>query len=105
MPQFVLTYLGGNHPSTPEEGRQHFARYMQWLDDLGDSAISPANPLTNTQTVNPDGSVTAGGSTAMSGFTIIEAESMDAALAAARSCPFLEIDGSLEVSELMQMPG
>jgi len=41
----------------------------------------------------------------MSGFTIIEAESMDAALEAARSCPFLEIGGSLEVSELMQMPG
>jgi hypothetical protein len=28
-----------------------------------------------------------------------------AALVAARSCPFLEIGGSLEVSELMQMPG
>ena len=105
MLQFVMTYLGGNHPSTPEEGRQHFARYMQWLGSLGDSAISPANPLANTQTVSADGSVKAGGSTAMSGFTIIEAESMDAALEAARSCPFLEIGGSLEVSELMQMPG
>lgn len=105
MPQFVLTYLGGNHPSTPEEGREHFAHYMQWLNGLGDSVISPANPLTNTQTVNPDGSVITGGSTAMSGFTILEAESMDAALVAARSCPFLEIGGSLEVSELKQMPG
>ena len=105
MAKFVITYLGGNHPSTAEEGQQHFARYRQWLSSLGDSAISPANPLTNTQTVNPDSSVTAGGSTAMSGFTILEAESMDAALVAARSCPFLEIGGSLEVSELMQMPG
>ena len=105
MPQFVLTYLGGNHPSTPEEGRQHFARYMQWLDDLGDSAISPANPLTNTQSVSADGSVKAGGSTAMSGCTIIETESMDAALVTARSCPFLEIGGSLEMSDLMLMPG
>ena len=78
---------------------------MQWLDGLGDSAISPANPLTKTQTVNPDGSVTTGGSAAMSGFTILEAESIDAALVAARSCPFLETGGSLEVSELMQMPG
>ena len=105
MPQFVIAYLGGTHPSTAEEGREHFARYMKWLDRLGDSAISPANPLTNTQTVNADGSVRAGGSTAMSGFTILEAESMDAALVAAQSCPFLEIGGSLEVSELMQMPG
>jgi hypothetical protein len=105
MTKFVITYLGGNQPSTAEEGQQHFARYRQWLGSLGDSAISPANPLANTQTVNPDGSVTAGSSTTMSGFTILEAESMDAALVAARSCPFLEIGGSLEVSELMQMPG
>jgi hypothetical protein len=105
MTKFVITYLGGNHPSTAAEGQQHFARYKQWLSSLGNSAISPANPLANTQTVNSDGSVTAGSSTAMSGFTILEAESMDAALAAARSCPFLEIGGSLEVSELMQMPG
>jgi hypothetical protein len=105
MQQYVLTYLGGNQPSTPEEGQQHFARYMDWLASLGDSAISPANPLSNTHTVGPDGSVSSGGTTSMSGFTIIEAASMDAALVAAQSCPFLEIGGSLEVSELMQMPG
>jgi hypothetical protein len=41
----------------------------------------------------------------MSGYTIVEADSMDAALEMAKSCPFLDINGSLEVSELMQMPG
>ncbi len=105
MQQYVLTYLGGNQPSTPEEGQQHFARYMDWLTSLGDSAVSPANPLANTHTVGPDGAISTGGTTSMSGFTIIEAASMDAALEAAKSCPFLEIGGSLEVSELMQMPG
>ena len=105
MPQYVMTYLGGNQPSTPAEGQQHFARYMDWLAGLGESAVSPANPLANTHTVSSDGAVAAGGTTSMSGFTIIEAASMEAALAAAKSCPFLELGGSLEVSELMQMPG
>ena len=80
------------------------AKYMDWLSSLGDSAISPANPLKNTSTVNSDGSVTSDGKTSMSGFTIIEADSMELALSIAKSCPFLEIGGSLEVSELMQMP-
>ncbi len=80
-------------------------KYMAWLSSLGDSAVSPANPIKNTNTVNPDGSVTSGGTTSMSGFTIIEAESEDAALSIARACPFLDIGGSLEVSELMKMPG
>jgi len=40
----------------------------------------------------------------MSGFTIIEADSMEAALSIAKDCPFLEIGGSLEVTELIKMP-
>ena len=105
MTQYVIVYLGGDQPSSPEEGKRHFAKYMDWLTSLGDSAVSPANPLKNTSTVNPDGTVTAGGASTMSGYTIIEAESMDGALTIAKACPFLDIGGSLEVSELIKMPG
>ena len=104
MAQYMITYLGGNHPSTPEEGAQHFAKYKEWLASLGAAAVSPANPLKDTQTVSPDGSVSAGGSSTMSGYTLVEADSMDAALDMAKACPFLDLGGSLEVSELMQMP-
>jgi len=104
MAQFVFVYLGGNQPSSPEEAKNHFSKYMEWLSSLGDSVVSPAIPLKNTSTVSPDGTVREGGSSAMSGFTIIEADSMAAALSIAQACPFLEIGGSLEVSELMQMP-
>ncbi|MBE9399697.1 hypothetical protein IOQ59_20730 [Pontibacterium sp. N1Y112] len=105
MPQYMITYLGGNQPSSPEEGKQHFAKYMEWIASLGDAAVSPANPLKATQTVNPDGTVTSGGMTGMSGFTLVEMASMEDALVVAKRCPFLDIGGSLEVSELMQMPG
>lgn len=105
MAQYLIVYLGGNQPASPEEGKQHFAKYMDWLSSLGDAAVSPANPLKDTSTVHPDGTVTAGGTSAMSGYTIIEADSQDAALSIAKACPFLEIGGSLEVSELMEMPG
>jgi hypothetical protein len=104
MAQYVIVYLGGDQPSSPEEGKQHFTKYKEWLTSLGDSAISPMNPLNNTNTVNSDGTVTTGSSTTMSGYTIIEAESIDAALEMAKACPFLDIGGSLEVSELVQMP-
>ena len=100
MPRYIITYLGGDQPSSPEEGKRHFGKYKAWLSALGDSAVSPANPFKNTSTVNPDGTVTAGSTTSMSGYTIIEAESMDAALEIAKACPFLDIGGSLEVSEL-----
>lgn len=104
MPRYIIFYIGGQEPTAAEEGRRHFAKYMDWLSSLGESAVSPANPLKNTSTVRPDGSVAPGGITSMSGFTIIEAVSMEAALSIAKDCPFLEIGGSLEVSELVEMP-
>ncbi len=104
MPQFMITYLGGSRPASPEEGEQHMADYRSWLASLGDAAVSPANPLKDTKTIAADGSVTPGGTSSMSGFTVIEVDSMDAALAIAKACPFLELGGTLEVSELMKMP-
>ena len=81
-----------------------FSKYKDWLGSLGSSVVSPANPLKNTSTVNSDGTVSNGGTTTMSGYTIIEVDSMEEALSNAKTCPFLDIGGSLEVSELMQMP-
>lgn len=104
MSQYIIVYLGGNQPSDPEENKQNYAKYKEWLASLGKAAVSPANPFKNTTTVNPDGIVTIGSSTAMSGYTIIEADSMEKALEIARACPFLDIGGLLEVSELVQMP-
>ena len=103
MPQYMITYLGGDNPASPEEGKQHMSKYSDWLASLGDSAVSPANPLKDTSTINPDGTVTNRSTTSMSGFTIIKAESMEVALSIAKACPFLDIGGSLEVSELIQM--
>ena len=103
MTRYIIVYLGGNQPKNPEEGKKHFAKYMEWLKSLGSSAVSLANPLKNTNTINPNGSVTTGSSSAMSGYTIIKAESIDAAVKVAKNCPFLEIGGSLEVSELVMM--
>jgi hypothetical protein len=57
MPQYVIVYLGGDQPSSPEEGQQHYAKYKEWLSSLGDSAVSPANPFKDTSTVKPDGTV------------------------------------------------
>ena len=104
MKQYVYVYLGGNHPASEEEANKHFEKYMGWLSALGDAVVIPTIPLKDTTTVSPNGSVEQGGSSAMSGFSIIKADSMEAALSIAQDCPFLEIGGSLEVSEMMQMP-
>lgn len=104
MKQFVFVYLGGNQPSSEQEAKNHYSKYVEWLSSLGDAVVIPTIPLKDTSTVSSDGTIREGGSSAMSGFSIIKAESMESALAIAQRCPFLEIEGSLEVSEMMQMP-
>ncbi len=103
MPQFIFIYLGGNYPDNPEEGKKHFDKYQGWLSDLGDAVISPAIPFKDTHTVHPDGKTEPGTTTLMSGMSILRFESMQAALNAAKSCPFREINGTLEVSEMIDM--
>lgn len=104
MSQFIITYIGGNKPTSPEEGMQQMSNFKAWLASLGDSAVSPANPIGNTHTVHADGTVAKEGQSLMSGYTIVEAGTMDDAIAIAKECPFLSLGGALEVSELRQMP-
>jgi len=103
MPQYIFVYLGGEHPSDPEEGQKHFSKYQQWLSSLGDAVVSPAIPFKDTHTVQPDGTTGPGSTTAMSGLSIIKMASMAEALKVAKACPFLEINGTLEVSEMIEM--
>lgn len=103
MPQYIFVYLGGNYPSSPEEGQKHFAKYQEWLASLGDAVLSPAIPFKDTHTVHPNGAIEPGTTSAMSGMSIIKMASMDDALKVAQSCPFLEINGTLEISEMIEM--
>jgi len=103
MAQFIFFYLGGDYPTNPEEGQKHFQKYQEWLTSLGDAVISPAVPFKDTHTVHSDGSAEPGSASAMSGLSIIRMGSLSEALAAAKACPFLEINGSLEVSEMIEM--
>ena len=103
MQQYIFIYLGGEQPTNQEEGQKHFTKYQEWLVSLGDAVVSPAIPFKDTHTVHPDRTTEPGTVSAMSGMSIINADSMDAALKIAQSCPFLEINGTLEVSEMIEM--
>ena len=105
MPRFIFVYLGGEYPADPAQGKAHFEKYQQWLNGLGSAVVSPAIPFKDTHTVQPGKPPEAGSTTAMSGLSILDFGSMDEALAAARSCPFLEIKGVLEVSEMIELTG
>ena len=103
MPQYIFVYVGGDQPDNPEEGKKHFEKYQKWLASLADSVVSPAIPFKDTHTVHPTGTTEQGTTTLISGLSILRFASMPEALEAANACPFLEIGGTLEVSEMIEM--
>ena len=104
MARYIIVYIGGDQPASEAEGRQHMARYKAWLDGIGDALSSPATPFAHTRTIGPERAISEGSASGISGYTTIEADSIEAALAIASECPFLDIGGTLEVSELMPTP-
>jgi len=103
MPDYIIAYHGGNKPESPEAGAEQMAKWQAWVNDLGDAAVNPGTPLGKSCFVSADGVSEDGGANAMSGFSVVKADSIDAALEIAKACPFLDTGGTLEVAEMMEM--
>ena len=103
MSNYVIAYHGGKRPESPEEGAKYMAQWKAWIGGLGDAVVNPATPLGKSKTVSSGGVSDDGGSNPLMGFSIVKADSMDAALEMAKGCPHLELGGTLEVAEVMEM--
>ena len=97
---FVFAYHGGKIPESPAEGAKHMAKFEAWVGGLGDAVVNPGHPLGKSKTVSASGVSDDGGTNAMVGFSIVKADTMDAALEMAKGYPHLEI-GTVEVVEMM----
>jgi len=104
MPKFIFAYHGGRKPESPEEGTEMMAKWHAWTDGLGDAMLEPNNPLGMSKTVSADGVSDDGGPNPLLGYSIIKADSIEAALEFAERSPFLNMAGTIEVAELMEMP-
>ncbi len=105
MANYLLLYSGGRMPETEAEQKAVMQAWMAWFGRLGDALVDGGNPTTpNAKTISGDGSVTDGGNGMMpSGYSIIKASSLDAAVAMAKGCPVLQGGAKLTVLETFQV--
>src|SRR5712671_452132 len=102
MSNYIFAYHGGKKPESPEEGAKLMAKWKAWVGGLGDAMVNPGTPLGKSKTVSSGGVSDDGGSNPLMGFSIVKADSMDAALEIAKGCPHLDI-GTIEVAQAMEM--
>jgi hypothetical protein len=99
MPNYLLIYHGGNEPSSSEDGQAVMQAWMDWMGGLGAALVDGGNPITRGWTVSSDGTEETQGSNPATGYSVITADSLQAALELSTGCPHLKAGGTIELCE------
>jgi hypothetical protein len=99
MADYLLLYSGGSMPETEEEQAAVMQAWTDWFTTLGAAVKDGGNPTSGqAKTIASDGSVSGGGMS-VSGYSVISADSLDAAVEMAKGCPVLRGGAAVEVHE------
>ena len=102
MPNYVLAYYGEPKFKNPEDGAKHMAKWRAWSTSLKDSWVNPGSPLEKSKIVSLSGISDDNASDRLTGYSVLKADSLEAAIAIAKKCPHLE-HGTIHVAAAMEM--
>jgi hypothetical protein len=105
MTDYLLLYSGGKMPETETEQADVMKAWNVWMENLGPALKDGGNPFNEqAKTIDPMGKVTDGpaGSPA-SGYSIIQANSLDDAVMKAQDCPVLQGGAKISVYETFEV--
>src|SRR5262245_28516193 len=100
MAKYVLAYTGGGGMAqTEEEQKAVMDAWGAWFGSMGEAVTDWGAPFGASATIASDGAVSNAGRSGLSGYSVLQADSLDAALGMAKGCPVLSSGGSVEVYE------
>ncbi len=105
MSNYLLVYTGGTPPASEAEGAAVMQAWIAWFTTLGPAVVNPGNPTSPmVKHVASNGAVADGPvGVACTGFSIVSADSYDAAVALAKGCPHLGAGGQITVYETINV--
>ncbi len=99
--KYLLVYYGGGMPETPAAQARVLKQWGTWFTKLGPAVVDGGNPFTGAvNKVKADGTIAKGpiGRRA-TGYSILEAASLDKATRMAKACPIVKSGGEIAVYE------
>jgi hypothetical protein len=102
MANYLLVYSGGSGmAATDAERKAILDDWTNWFTKLGPAVVDGGNPTSPVgKTVASNGKVRTVAPEAMiTGYSIVKADSLDAAVEMAKSCPVLKSQGEISVFE------
>jgi len=103
MANFIFVYHGGSMPESEIERDAVMSAWQNWFAGMGEAVVDGGAPVGMSTTVSSDGVADNGGSNPVSGYSIIAAETQDAAAELAKGCPHLGSGGTVEIAPIMEM--
>ena len=104
MTNYVILYSGGTVPESDAEMKQVMDDWGAWYGQIGDAVVDGGNPFGHLKSITADGvSDAAVSDPPASGYTIIKADTLDAAVALCTNHPHIKHGGQLTVHETFQM--
>ncbi|MFD6076302.1 hypothetical protein ACFWG5_12060 [Streptomyces hydrogenans] len=102
MGNYVLTYHGGDEPATQADADKIMQTWIAWFAALGNVVVDAGAPISRSVVIS-DGGLTYdhSGPQQTTGYSILSADSLEAAIILAKGCPHLSAGGTVEVGEAM----
>lgn len=99
MNTYVLLYYGGKMPATSAAQAAEMKRWTDWFTKIGNAVKDPGNPFAPKALSVSIGKVRTVTGGKAGGYTIIQAESFDAAVKLTKGCPGLRNGGKISIYE------
>ncbi len=103
MAKYLLVFHGGSMPETEADQAAVMRAWTDWFGKLGSAVVDQGNPASQSRTIAADGSVGGPTGNPASGYSILEAGSIAAAVELAKGCPVLAGGASIEVVETLEV--
>ena len=105
MTKYIFGFHGGGDmPTDPKVAEASMAKWVAWYQGMGKAVIDMGTPTIAKKTIGANGKVAdGGGANPLTGYSIIEAKSLDEAVSHAKGCPIYAAGGSVEVAEMLPM--
>ena len=100
--KFALSYYGKPEFKDQEECDRHMSEWGAWVKKLGKRFVDPGFPLKAPKTVSSEGVKDGNAPDRLTGYSVVEAESIEEAVEMAKGCPHLTF-GTIDVAEIMDV--
>ena len=100
MSRFLVTYHGSGMPEDPAVMEQVKAAFEKWVAEAGSAIVDPGAPVRMVTQVSSE---TATEPAEIGGYSIIQADSPDAAAAVLAAHPYVARGGTLQVNQILEV--